>query len=94
MDYNLKYILSGIFSIVFIGFLVWMSYVNQMKGFKICNRKRAFVFGDFLTIKTNQHSYYLQVRDDGLQKGSLPTIHFSDLKRQDFLGLLTDKRTF
>jgi len=47
-----------------------------------------------LTIKTSQHSYYLQVRDDGLQKGSLSTKHFSDLKRQDFLGLLTDKRTF
>ena len=31
MDYNLKYILSGIFSIVFIGFLVWVSYVNQKK---------------------------------------------------------------
>ena len=31
MDYNLKYILSGIFSIVFIGFLVWMRYFNRKK---------------------------------------------------------------
>ena len=31
MNYNLKYILSGLFSIVFIGFLVWVSYVNQKK---------------------------------------------------------------
>ena len=169
MNYNLKYLLSGIFIIVFIGFLVWMRYVNQrkeeehsdvsfearldsevkalykqlglgeephyflayrylhpwfnlailpptveifltkialvmvtpdellirnlgngmtfisehhrdlrqgliripkseMKEFEIRNWKRAFVFGDFLTIKTSQHSYYLQVRDDGLQK--------------------------
>ena len=67
---------------------------SEMKEFETRNWKRAFVFGDFLTIKTNQHSYYLQVRDDGLQKGSLSTKHFSDLKRQDFLGLLTDKRTF
>lgn len=195
MNYNLKYLLSGIFVLVFIGFLVWMSYFNQkkeeehsdvsfearldsevktlykqlglgeephyflvyrylhpwfdlailpptveifltkialvmvtpdellirnlgngmtftsehhrdlrqgliripkseMKEFEIRNWKRAFVFGDFLTIKTSQHSYYLQVRDDGLQRGNLSTKHFSDLKRQDFLGLLTDKRTF
>lgn len=195
MNYNLKYILSGIFILVFIGFLVWMRYFNQkkeeehsdvsfearldsevktlykqlglgeephyflayrhlhpwfnlailpptveifltkialvmvtpdellirnlgngmtftsehhrdlrqgliripkseMKEFEIRNWKRVFVLGDFLTIKTNQHSYYLQVRDDGLQKGSLSTKHFSDLKRQDFLGLLTNKRTF
>ena len=195
MNYNLKCLLSGLFSIVFIAFLVWMRYVNQkkeeehsdvsfearldsevktlykqlglgeephyflvyrylhpwfdlailpptveifltkialvmvtpdellirnlgngmtftsehhrdlrqgliripkseMKEFEIRNWKRAFVFGDFLTIKTSQHSYYLQVRDDGLQRGNLSTKHFSDLKRQDFLGLLTDKRTF
>ena len=195
MNYNLKYILSGIFIIVFIGFLVWMSYFNQkkeaehsdvsfearldsevknlykqlglgeeshyflayrylhpwfnlsilpptveifltkialvmvtpdellirnlgngmtftsehhrdlrqgliripkseMKEFEIRNWKKIFVLGDFLTIKTSQHSYYLQVRDDGLQEGSLSTKHFSDLKRQDFLGLLTNKRTF
>ena len=180
MNYNLKYLLSGIFVLVFIGFLVWMRYVNQrkeeehsdvsfearldsevktlykqlglgeephyflayrylhpwfdlailpptveifltkialvmvtpsehhrdlrqgliripkseMKEFEIRNWKRVFVLGDFLTIKTSQHSYYLQVRDDGLQKGSLSAKHFSDLKRQDFLGLLTDKRTF
>jgi len=181
MNYNVKYLLSGIFIIVFIGFLVWMRYFNQrkeeehsdmsfearldsevktlykqlglgeephyflastveifltkialvmvtpdellirnlgngmtftsehhrdlrqgliripkseMKEFEIRNWKRVFIFGDFLTIKTSQHSYYLQVRDDGLQKGSLSTKHFSDLKRQDFLGLLTDKRTF
>ena len=31
MNYNLKYLLSGIFIIVFIGFLVWMRYVNQKK---------------------------------------------------------------
>jgi len=31
MNYNLKYILLGIFSIVFIGFLVWMHYFNQKK---------------------------------------------------------------
>ncbi|WP_314415620.1 hypothetical protein [uncultured Streptococcus sp.] len=31
MNYNLKYLLSGIFIIVFIGFLVWMSYFNQRK---------------------------------------------------------------
>ena len=67
---------------------------SEMKEFEIRNWKRVFIFGDFLTIKTSQHSYYLQVRDDGLQRGSLSTKHFSDLKRQDFLGLLTDKRTF
>ena len=67
---------------------------SEMKEFEIRNWKRVFIFGDFLTIKTRQQSYYLQVRDDGLQKGSLSTKHFSDLKRQDFLGLLTDKRTF
>lgn len=67
---------------------------SEIKEFEIRNWKKFFVFGDFLTIKTSQHSYYLQVRDDGLQKGSLSTKHFSDLKRQDFLGLLTDKRTF
>ena len=32
MNYNLKYILSGIFVLVFIGFLVWMRYFNQKKG--------------------------------------------------------------
>ena len=31
MNYNLKYLLSGIFVLVFIGFLVWMRYVNQKK---------------------------------------------------------------
>ena len=31
MNYNLKYILSGIFIIVFIGFLVWMRHLNQRK---------------------------------------------------------------
>ena len=31
MNYNLKYLLSGIFVLVFIGFLVWMRYVNQRK---------------------------------------------------------------
>ena len=66
---------------------------SEMKEFEIRNWKRAFVFGDFLTIKTSQHSYYLQVRDDGLQRKSFHK-HFSDLKRQDFLGLLTDKGHF
>lgn len=31
MNYNVKYLLSGIFIIVFIGFLVWMRYFNQRK---------------------------------------------------------------
>ena len=31
MNYNLKYILSGIFALVFIVFLVWMRYFNQRK---------------------------------------------------------------
>ena len=31
MNYNVKYLLSGIFIIVFIGFLVWMRYFNQKK---------------------------------------------------------------
>lgn len=31
MNYNLKYFLLGIFVLVFIGFLVWMCYVNQRK---------------------------------------------------------------
>jgi len=31
MNYNLKYLLSGIFVLVFIGFLVWMRYFNQRK---------------------------------------------------------------
>ena len=31
MNYNLKYLLSGIFVLVFIGFLVWMRYFNQKK---------------------------------------------------------------
>ena len=31
MNYNLKYLLSGIFILVFIGFLVWMRYFNQRK---------------------------------------------------------------
>lgn len=66
---------------------------SEMKEFEIRNWKN-FCIWRFLTIKTSQHSYYLQVRDDGLQKGSLSTKHFSDLKSQDFLGLLTDKRTF
>lgn len=31
MNYNVKYLLSGIFIIVFIYFLVWMRYFNQKK---------------------------------------------------------------
>ena len=31
MNYNLKYLLSGIFVLAFISFLVWMRYFNQRK---------------------------------------------------------------
>ena len=42
---------------------------SEMKEFEIRKLEKSFCIWRFLTIKTSQHSYYLQVRDDGLQKG-------------------------
>ena len=52
MNYNLKYILSGILIIVFIGFLVWMSYFNQKKEKEFFRVVMIFVIGAILILMT------------------------------------------
>ena len=52
MNYNLKYILSGILVLVFIDFLVWMRYFNQKKEKKLFRVVMIFVIGAILILMT------------------------------------------